>query len=296
MTTPLHLSDNQLKWLISTNLLACMLHLALAVLTGSIGNLALEPPVYIVKNTFVFNSSSAGFELVPRLEAAGGFPVTVLTLTFFVVTSAFHLGNVAVWPTLYFDSLEACTTPTRWLEYSLSASLMASIIAFLSGMRDQMMIALTAGLIGTTMTFGFLSELLNRPAAAGDRWESGGSFAKRAVAHFAGYISYIFAWSAILFSFFGGGGACAAPTFVWMVVLGQFILFSSFVVPQLYQLSHPPSDFYKGELGFIALSFVSKAFLGITLLAGGIASDTFDAFDHTDLNETNCDIKDLAKS
>ena len=198
MTTPLHLSDNQLKWLISTNLLACMLHLALAVLTGSIGNLALEPPVYIVKNTFVFNSSSAGFELVPRLEAAGGFPVTILTVTFFVVTSAFHLGNVAVWPQFYFDSLEACTTPTRWLEYFISASIMSSIIAFLSGMRDQMMIALTAGLIGATMTFGFLSELLNRPAAAGDRWV-GGSFAKRAAAHFAGYISYTFDWSAILF-------------------------------------------------------------------------------------------------
>lgn len=73
-------------------------------------------------------------------------------------------------------------------------------------------------------------------------------------------------------------------------------MFSSFVFPQLYQLLRPPSDFYKGELGFIALSFVSKAFLGITLLAGGIASDTFNAFGKIDLNETNCDLRDVAKS
>lgn len=273
------------------NVTAFMLHLALAVVTGIIGNVGLRPPLYELKNTFTFNSSSSGFTIVPRLEEHGGFPVTTLTFSFFAITSWFHLANALWWRKWYFDSLEECFTPSRWTEYSITAPIMASIIAYLSGLRETFAIVTISGLILTTMLFGLFTELYNRPHSA-DEWGEENPLA-RLFPHFLGFVPYAFAWARILHSFFGTGGTCAAPAWVWAIIVGQFVLFSSFVFPQQYQILNSPHKFANGEVGFIVLSFVSKAMLGIILLFGGITQDTFDAFESIDVN-TTCDVNNVA--
>ena len=293
MTNKVTLGTTRVKLLIRLNLLAALLHLVLAIVTGVLGNLNLRPPIYTTKNTFVYNSSSTGFELIPRFEKTGGFPVTALTVAFFTITSFFHLSNIIAWPKVYFGYLERCQTPSRWAEYLITASIMASVLSFLTGQRDAMMIANTTGLISTTMLFGYLSERFNRPRNGGDAWETS-SFFERSIPHFCGYVPYIFAWTAILYSFFGGGGTCAAPKWVWAIIIAQLVLFSLFIFPQLYQLYNPPKKFVRGEVAFIILSFVSKAVLGIILLVGGLTKENFDAFDNLDRNTTNCDIVDIA--
>lgn len=291
---PLALTAQQEERLVVLNAMAFLLHLALAIVSGVVGNINLAPDVFTTKNTVVFNSSSAagGFDIVPRYVKSGaGFPVTALVVAFFSITAFFHIGNVTFFYSFYLDGIENCTTPTRWVEYTITATLMITIIAYLSGLRDDSSIVAVAGLTATTMLFGALTELLARPAASGDSWQT--SLFMRSVPHVTGYVPYFFAWFVILFSFFGSGGACAAPDFVWVIIIGQFVLFSSFVFPQLYQLRCPPSAFCNGEIGFITLSFISKAFLGIVLLVGGIAQDTFRPFENVDVRNTTCDIVDL---
>ena len=285
------LSDGQELLLQRLNAAAFLLHLSLAIVSGVVGNLALSPPVYEVKNTFQYNSSSTGFLIIPRFVEEGGFPVTILVILFFSLTAMFHAANITCLSAVYFDGIENCATPTRWVEYTLTASIMSTIIAYLSGLRDEASLIAVAALVGTTMLFGGLVELVARPASEG-AWRD--DISVRVLPHFMGYMPYIFAWLLILYSFFGSGGACAAPAFVYAIVVGQFVLFSAFVFPQLYQLYHPPRDFYKGELGFITLSFISKALLGILLLTGGLAQENFDSFTSLKLNDTNCDVRDVA--
>lgn len=279
------------SFLTLANLTACGLHLILAIVTGAVGNMNLAPPIYNTKVTFVYNSSESGFELDPYYVSYGGYPITALTLVFFVITSFFHLGNAVIWSDHYLNGLENCETPSRWLEYFITASLMSCTIAYLTGARSVLVIVGVCGLIASTMTFGYLSELFNRPLDDIDGWDRP-RFRERAIPHFMGYIPYSFAWFMILYSFFGGGGTCAAPAWVWIIIMGQFIQFSLFVIPQLYQLRQPPSKYVKGEYIFIFLSFFAKATLGINLLAGGITLDNFDT-GTIDANNT-CDIIDVA--
>ncbi len=286
------LSDKSKSFLIKANLLAFILHLSLAIVTGIVSNLELSPAIYLTKITFIYNSSDEGFDLLPRYETYSGYPVNILTTVFFSITAFFHLANVTIFAKTYYKCLEQCFTPTRWLEYFITATIMIGIIAFLTGVRSVLVVIGVSGLIATTMLFGLLSELYNRPRASVDAWTLP-TFAMRSVPHFLGYVPYAFAWFIILYSFFGAGGTCEAPDWVWAIVLGQFVLFSTFVIPQIYQLTHPPSKFVRGEYGFILLSFISKAFLGINLLIGGQTLDTWDA-DNIRNDNTTCDVIDLA--
>lgn len=286
---PTILPDSKARLILILNLVAFLLHLGLAIATGIIGNLDLSPAVYETRNKLIYNSSSTGFTLEPQYrKSGGGFPVTILTLVFFVVTSSFHLGNATFLAATYFGGLEVCTTPTRWLEYFITASLMMAIIAFLSGLRDVMTLSLVSGLIAATMLFGFMSELVNRPLSA-SRWNIE-SVWHRLVPHFAGYVPYAFAWTAVILSFLDS--ICAAPSWVIAIIFAQLGLFTSFVGPQIYQIVQPPSKFYRGEIGFIILSFISKSVLGILLLAGGMSQEEFDDFKGFD--DTDCNIYDEA--
>ncbi|AEO98297.1 hypothetical protein EQVG_00212 [Emiliania huxleyi virus 207] len=285
------LSITRQSILYKLNMIAFVLHLILAIVTGTVGNIHLSPPIYNTKVTFTYNSSDTGFYLDPYYVSYGGYPITALTLVFFVITAFFHLANATFLNDIYISSLELCFTPTRWIEYFITASLMSCTIAYLTGARSVLVIVGVCGLIASTMLFGFMSELYNRPMENVDAWERT-TFLKRSIPHFLGYVPYMFAWFMILYSFFGGGGTCAAPTWVWIIIMGQFIQFSLFVIPQLYQLKNPPSKFVRGEYIFIFLSFFAKATLGINLLAGGITLENFDA-GVIDSN-TTCDVIDLA--
>ncbi len=286
------LSDKNKKWLFVSNLLACCLHTALAIVTGVIGNLSLSPAIYNTDIEFIYNSSSSGYELDPFYISYGGFPVTILTMLFFIITASFHLLNVTIFKHVYFDALELCFTPTRWLEYFITATIMSTIIAYLTGVRSVMVIVAVAGLIATTMLFGFMSELYNRPLPSSDEWDRH-TLTKRIVPHLLGYIPYLFAWFLILYAFFGTGATCAAPSWVWAIIIGQFVMFTLFIIPQLYQLTHRPSKFVYGEYGFIILSFIAKAYLGINLLAGGLTLDNFDEF-AGDVINGSCLVLDVA--
>ena len=276
------------------NFVAFMLHSALATCTAVIGNFKLAPPIYTTRLAFTFNSSSPGFELVPKYKSTSGFPVTALVFAFFAITAFFHFSNIFVWNKYYFDSLRRCITPTRFIEYFITASLMAAIIAFLTGERSVSVVVSVTGLIATTMCWGAMSELWNRPCTDKDEWERK-HFLERAIPHFLGYPPYIFAWTVILYTFYIGGGACSAPLFVQFIIFGQFFQFSLFVLPQLFQLYKPPSRFWKGEQAFILLSFASKAALGINLLVGSLTLENFDSFDGDRVGQNStCDINDVA--
>ena len=82
--------------------------------------------------------------------------MTVLVVVFFAITAFFHLANVSILASVYLAGLETCSTPTRWCEYTITATLMSTIIAYLSGLRGDASLVAVAGLIASTMLFGAL--------------------------------------------------------------------------------------------------------------------------------------------
>jgi hypothetical protein len=65
-----------------------------------------------------------------------------------------------VWPAL-------CSV-YRWIEYSFSASLMAMVFAISGGLHHIYIVLMIFGLMWCTMTFGWVSEVYNRPISRGD--------------------------------------------------------------------------------------------------------------------------------
>ena len=143
----------------------------------------------------------------------------------------------------------------RWIEYSISASVMRVMIAILSGISDVHTLVLIFGLTATTMLFGLAFELENSNRPLGQvRWTN----------FWLGFIPHMFSW-AIIFSYFFVGVSRSGnpPGFVWSIIIILFVLDLSFAVVLLLQW-RGRGCWYKyvnGEIGFILLSLTSKQLL-----------------------------------
>ena len=104
---------------------------------------------------------------------------------------------------------------------------------------------------------------------------------QRLSAHFMGYVPYITFWAILMHSFFFnvGDGEQGPPAFVYAIVVGQLVVFSSFGLTQLVNQisSSGPDWFIWAEFSYLALSVISKGLLGFTLISSVLLFDTFDA-------------------
>ena len=102
--------------------------------------------------------------------------------------------------------------------------------------------------------------------------------------HFLGWVPYVVIWYivwdtfaySVEYSRAQGGGA--PPDFVYAIVIGQMVVFSSFAAVQLFQQSshYGCEKYWLGECAYVVLSVVSKGLLGGVLLANILLSSTFD--------------------
>ena len=147
----------------------------------------------------------------------------------------------------------------RWVEYSLSSSVMIFLIAQVTGVAD---IAALIGIFGVNLSmilFGWLQEKYEMPGHGG--W----------LPFIFGCITGIIPWIALLFFVFsiGGPGDTSAPAFVYGIVVSIFIFFNSFALVQWLQYKKVGkwSDYLRGERTYITLSLVAKSLLAWQIFA-----------------------------
>ena len=267
--------------------------------------------VYLTNLTWQANSTDA---LVPKNQATEGLYLAHMTLWFFLLSFMAHalivLGNykqafalndkaarqVTMATGWYYKWIHECRQPLRWIEYSFSASLMIITIAVASGVAHVYMIAMVFALMWCTQLFGYYTEVLSRPEPNGRKkptqWVirdsnpealvlpiAGFARLQRLAPHALGYVPYTVVWVVLLHSFFynvGDGGG--PPGFVYVIVIGQFVIFTGFGITQLLNqaMDNGPSWYYWGEVSYLALSLFSKGFLGLTLIANVLLYDNFD--------------------
>ena len=272
------------KSLICWNVSMFLFHTAFASMTLVMGNGELRAPLYRTELTFVRKNmsdpnvdvNSPNFELVPKYVESGYLPLTILVSVFFFLSAFAHFGNAVLWRKFYEYELERCRVTTRWIEYFFSAPLMILLVGYNAGVREYLLLFSLAGLIASTMPFGYITELLAEPASE-STWTR--SVGYRVVSHLLGYIPQMVAWLVILINFYEedtGGVDQSPPAFVYVIIWLQLILFFSFGVVQVVQIMLPPNVFYKGEIAYQWLSLISKGLLGSLLLANVLVLGSFE--------------------
>jgi hypothetical protein len=147
----------------------------------------------------------------------------------------------------------------RWVEYSISSSVMIVLIAQVTGVTDIVAIISLFGVNASMILFGWLQEKYENPGNGG--W----------LPFIFGCIAGAVPWLALLFYVFsiGGPGESAAPTFVYIIVLTIFLFFNSFALVQWLQYKQVGrwSNYLQGERTYITLSLLAKSALAWQIFA-----------------------------
>lgn len=263
------------KTLTAWNVAMFLFHSGLLALTLYLGNWDLTVPLFKTNLAFVrteSNSSNAtAFQLVPVYSESGSINFTFTAASFFFLSAFFHLLNATCLRNFYLRELSYCRTPTRYLEYTFSASVMQVLIAYTLGVRERFLILSSAVLIGITMPFGYWSEVISRPSGP-NAWTK--PLRVRLFPWIVGHIPQVTAWVLLVVTFYDQDGGMA-PDFVHVILWSEMVLFFSFGFVALYQQLTFPKNFYKGELAFQVLSLVAKGLLGGILIANVLILSSF---------------------
>ena len=187
-------------------------------------------------------------------------PIGLTVAIFLGLSAFFHFLVISPkFFTRYEASLAKNQNIFRWVEYSISSSVMISLIALVVGITDVAAIIAIFGVNAMMILFGWLQEKYENPGSKG--W----------LPFIFGCIAGAVPWIALLFYVFaiGQSGGEKAPTFVYIIVLTIFLFFNSFALVQWAQYKQVGkwSNYLWGERTYITLSLVAKSALAWQIFA-----------------------------
>lgn len=183
----------------------------------------------------------------------------------------------------------------RFVEYSISGSLVLTIIAMVSGILDFELLTCMFVLSGACMLLGLVAEWSLRMYTVVQKLEFSNDIIlngeKGSIKHIferqlrrAFFVSFFLAWFCIAVPWYiiivhylwwfspCGTNSSQPPEAVKIIVWAQMILFASFGFVQGFQFFYPHRR-RLAEFMYITLSFVAKGLLGITLAATVLVQD-----------------------
>lgn len=184
----------------------------------------------------------------------------LLIALFFFLSAAAHLTIATIYNKQYNRDLELGMNKARWVEYSLSASIMMVAIALLVGVYDFTSLLMIFVLAAIMNLLGLVMEVHNQTTKK-TSWLS----------YWLGCLAGIVPWVVIAFYFWlSADKGSAPPTFVYWIFVSIFIFFSSFAGNMVLQYKKigPWKDYLYGERAYIILSLVAKSLLAWQVFAG----------------------------
>lgn len=199
-------------------------------------------------------------KLAPNTETLFSLQIGPMVAAFLFISSLAHLLVSTVFNQWYNKNLAKGINYARWIEYSLSSSIMIVIIAMLVGIYDIATLILIFTLNAMMILFGWIMELHNQTT---DRtnWTS----------FYFGCKAGIITWVVIAIYLFGAGGSDnRAPNFVYWIYFSIFLFFNCFAINQVLQYKKVGKwqDYLYGERVYIILSLVAKSLLAWQVFAG----------------------------
>lgn len=191
-------------------------------------------------------------------------PIAWGVALFFGLSAFFHflVASPGVFPR-YARGLTEHHNYYRWVEYSISSSVMIVLIAQITGIADVTALMAIFGVNASMILFGWLQEKYERPGSGG--------FLPFAFGCFAGIIP----WLAIAIYVIAPGSTSAneTPAFVYGIIISLFIFFNSFALVQYLQYKQVGkwANYRYGERAYIFLSLIAKSLLAWQIFAGTLA-------------------------
>ncbi len=250
--------DSEIAKLRRLNLGAGFLHLA-----SLIGILLLSTSFSLPVNaTYMTDAPGTGNFAAP----VNLFNVNLayMIVAFLALSAFFHfLISTPAMFARYEAGLKKNINVFRWVEYSLSSSIMIVVILQLNGTTDYIALLAIFGVNLSMILFGWLQEKYTTP---GD-----GDF----LPFIFGCIAGIIPWIAVGLSLASPKGppGATAPGFVYGIVISLFLLFNCFAIVQWrqYKAKGKWSNYLRGEKIYIVLSLVAKSALAWQIFAGTLA-------------------------
>jgi hypothetical protein len=188
------------------------------------------------------------------------------TIALFLGLSAFFhffVSSKQIFPK-YAQGLKENKNIFRWVEYSLSSSVMIFVIAQLNGISDYAALLAIFGVNVSMILFGWLQEQYTKPGDG--QW----------LPFIFGCIAGIIPWIIIVIQLFSPSGPAgiSAPGFVYGIVISLFLFFNCFAWVQYkqYQAKGKWANYLRGEKAYIILSLVAKSLLAWQIFAGTLAA------------------------
>ena len=194
------------------------------------------------------------------LDTLADVRIGPLVAAFLLLAAADHLlmaaPPVRAW---YEREVARGRNVARWIEYSVSASLMVVLIAMLTGISDLAALIALFGVNASMILFGILMEA--QPAESGVRWAP----------FWFGCIAGAVPWIAIGAYLAGGDGT---PGFVIAIFVSLFIFFNSFAVNMAlrYRRVGPWTSPFVAEGTYIWLSLGAKSALAWQVFASTLVA------------------------
>jgi hypothetical protein len=198
-----------------------------------------------------------------KLDTLFDIPLGWGVFAFLAVSAAalliIALPGVFEW---YTRNLGEARNYARWIEYSLSSSIMIVLIAMITGVSDIAALIAIFGVNASMILFGLLMEKYEMPGRP--------SWLAFWFGSFAGIIPWIiiaiYVWSP-------GLSGAEPPTFVYAIIVSLFLLFNVFAVNMWLQYRQigPWRSYIVGEKVYILLSLTAKALLAWQVFAAVLA-------------------------
>ncbi len=197
---------------------------------------------------------------MPAPDALFDVPIGWAVAVFLTLAALDHLVTATVMRDTYESDLKRGINRFRWVEYSISATLMVILISFYSGTTGINAVIGIAGANVAMILFGWIQELMNPP----------GRTKTTMLPFWFGTVVGLAPWISIAVNIIG---SATVPGFVYGIVVAQAVFFFSFGLNQWLQYKGVGrwADYAYGEKTYLVLSLVAKSVLAWQIFGGSLA-------------------------
>lgn len=200
---------------------------------------------------------------LPDAETLVDVRIGVAIALFLALAAIDHLITATVARSAYESDLRAGINRFRWVEYSISATIMILLISAYSGITEITALIAIVGANVSMILFGWLQERFNPP----------GRTETTMLPFWFGCVAGLAPWVAIWFNI---AKSETVPGFVYGIVIAELVFFFSFALNQWLQYRGVGkwTDYIYGEKVYLVLSLVAKSVLAWQIYGGSLGTDT----------------------
>jgi Heliorhodopsin len=196
----------------------------------------------------------------PAAASVFKVPIGFAIFAFLLLAAIDHIATATIARKPYERDLTRGINRFRWVEYSVSATIMILLISMYGGITNIDALFAIIGCNVAMILFGWLQEVMNPP----------GRTATTMLPFWFGVVAGVAPWLAIAYNVIGSK---TVPGFVYGIVFTEAILFFSFALNQWLQYRRVGkwADYAYGEKTYLVLSLVAKSLLAWQIFGGSLS-------------------------